>query len=50
MGAENGCLFKVVDAKGKRIAGPFATYALAIGWMRQIRDVGVVCNVKEVRK
>lgn len=40
--------FKVVDMKGKRIAGPFATFAEAIEWSRQIRDVGVNCNVKEV--
>lgn len=41
--------FKVVDMKGKRIAGPFATFAEAIEWSRQIRDVGVTCTVKEVR-
>jgi hypothetical protein len=41
--------FKVVDMKGNRLAGPFATYALAIGWSRQIRDAGVICDVKEVK-
>lgn len=42
--------FKVVDLKGKRLAGPFATYADAIMWSKAIRDVGVLADVKAVGK
>lgn len=42
--------FKVVDLKGKRLAGPFATYSEAIVWSRMMRDVGVLADVKAVGK